>query len=86
MYCDVHVDNESWQIRLYFHGPAKARPGQWTGVAYSKDGIHFTAKPDLLGKFYFRVWQWQDRWYALAKNNNEGWGELYRAPPPRWPL
>lgn len=83
---DVHVDDATRLIRMYFHGPAKAHPGQWTGVAYSKDGIHFTAKPDLLGKFYFRVWQWQSHWYALAKNNNEGWGELYRAPHPDGPF
>lgn len=83
---DVHIDNESRQIRMYFHGPAKGKSGQWTGVAYSKDGIRFTAKPDLLGKFYFRVWQWQDHWYALAKNNNEGWGELYQASHPDGPF
>lgn len=83
---DVHVDDASRQIRMYFHGVAKARPGQWTGVAHSKDGIRFSAKPDLLGKFYFRVWQWQDHWYAVAKNNNEGWGELYRANHPDGPF
>jgi hypothetical protein len=26
---DVHVDHHHRQIRLYFHGVAKARPGQW---------------------------------------------------------
>lgn len=83
---DVHVDEQSKEIRMYFHGLAKARPGQWTGVAYSKDGIQFTPKQDILGKFYFRVWQWQNNWYALAKNNNEGWGELYRAPHPDGPF
>ncbi len=66
---DVHVDDANQQIRMYFHGVAKAMPGQWTGVAHSKDGIRFTAKPDLLGKFYFRVWQWQGHWYAIAKND-----------------
>ncbi|ADH86525.1 hypothetical protein DaAHT2_1844 [Desulfurivibrio alkaliphilus AHT 2] len=71
---------------VYFYGPAKARSGQRTGFAYSEDGIHFRAMPDLLGKFYFRVWQWQDHWYALAKNNNEGWGELYRGPHPDGPF
>ncbi len=83
---DVHVDNETQQIRMYFHGVAKERAGQWTGVSYSEDGIRFVAKPYLLGKFYFRVWQWQGHWYALAKNNNEGWGELYRAAHPDGPF
>lgn len=77
---DVHVDHENQQIRMYFHGPAKNRKGQWTSVAFSKDGIHFTSSVEILGKFYFRCWQWQGNWYALAKNNNEGWGELYRSP------
>ena len=76
---DVHVDDETQLIRMYFHGPAKAKSGQWTGVATSKDGIQFSARSELLGKFYFRVWKWREYWYALAKNNNEGWGELYRA-------
>jgi hypothetical protein len=83
---DVHVDEASQQFRMYFHGVAKAKLGQWTGVAYSKDSINFSAKPDLLGKFYFRVWQWQDHWYAIAKNHNEGWGELYRASHPDGPF
>jgi hypothetical protein len=83
---DVHIDHEMRQIRMYFHAPSKARPGQWTGVAYSRDGLRFVAKPDLLGKFYFRVWTWRNHWYALAKNNNEGWGELYRASDPDGPF
>jgi len=53
---DVHVDDATRQIRMYFHGPAKAKPGLWTSVVNSKDDIHFTHKPDLLGKFYFLVW------------------------------
>ncbi len=72
-------------MRQLYTYPATA-PKQWTGVAHSPDGIHFQARPELLGKFYFRVWQWQDHWYALAKNNNEGWGELYRAAHPDGPF
>lgn len=58
----MHVDDEAQHIRLYFHGLAKAKPGQWTGVATSQDGIHFTARSELLGKFYFGVWKWQEHW------------------------
>lgn len=76
---DVHIDDEAQLIRMYFHSPVKGKPGQWTGVANSKNGIQFNAEQNILGKFYFRVWQWQKHWYAIAKNNNEGWGELYRA-------
>lgn len=83
---DVHVDEERKLIRMYFHAPARGRTGQWTGVATSEDGLHFTARPEILGKFYFRVWPWQQHWYAVAKNNNEGWGELYRASQPEGPF
>ena len=76
---DVYVDKASQQIRMYFHGPARERRGQWTSIATSTDGIHFKASDEILGKFYFRVWQWGGTWYALAKNWNRGWGELYRS-------
>ncbi len=64
---------------MYFHGPAKALKGQWSGVAISTNGLDFKASQEILGKFYFRVWRWNGYWYALAKNNNEGWGELYKS-------
>jgi hypothetical protein len=76
---DVHVDEEHSQIHMFFHGPARDRSGQWTGIASSTDGLRFEASDQLLSKFYFRVWQWDGSWYALAKNGNEGWGELYRS-------
>lgn len=83
---DVHIDDKAKLILMYFHGPARTKQGQWTGVASSKDGINFNAHNDLLGKFYFRVWKFHDFWYSIAKNNNEGWGELYRASSPFGPF
>lgn len=83
---DVHVDEANQQIRMYFHGVAQRKPGQFTGVAYSKDGLHFLAKENILGKFYFRVWQHEGNWYAIAKNNNKGYGEIYRATHPDGPF
>ena len=74
---DVHVDEERRQIRMYFHGVTKR--GQHTGIATSVDGLNFEASDEILGKFYFRVWQWEKAWYALAKNADSGWGELYRS-------
>jgi hypothetical protein len=76
---DVHVDTARRKIIMYFHGPAKGRRGQWTGVASSGDGLNFEASDEILGKFYFRVWRRGKAWYALAKNWNSGWGELYRS-------
>ena len=37
---DVHVDHNTKQIRMYFHGKARERQdSQWTGVAVSGDGV-----------------------------------------------
>lgn len=76
---DVHVDEQNKEIRMYFHGPAKDQKGQYTGVALSKDGLTFNASDQILGKFYFRAFQWNGTTYAIAKNGNSGWGELYRS-------
>lgn len=64
---DVHVDKENKEIRMYFHGVAQGGI-QKTGVAFSKDGINFTASNEILGNFYFRVFKWKHHFYAIAKN------------------
>jgi len=71
---DLHVDDARQEMRMYFHGPAKAGGGQKSFVAVSKDGLHFKASEEVLGQFYFRVFPWQDAWFAMAKG---GW--LYRS-------
>jgi hypothetical protein len=71
---DVHVDESRKEIRMYFHGPARSGGGQKSFVATSKDGLHFKASPEPLGIFYFRVFGWQDEWFAMAKG-----GLLYRS-------
>lgn len=76
---DVHVHEGKKEIRMYFHGSAKDQKGQHTGLALSKDGLTFKASDEILGKFYFRVFHWKGYDYAIAKNWNSGWGELYRS-------
>lgn len=71
---DVLVDEERREIRMYFHGPSKRGDGQKSFVAVSKDGLHFQATDEVLGQFYFRVFRWQDAWFAMAKG-----GLLYRS-------
>lgn len=71
---DVHVDDARREIRMYFHGPAQAGGGQKSFVAVSKDGLQFKASDEVLGQFYFRVFPWQDAWFAMAKG-----GLLYRS-------
>ena len=69
---DVHADDAKREIRMYYHGITDQ--GQKSRVAISKDGIHFTARPEILGEFYIRVFRWKDLHYALAMP-----GILYRS-------
>jgi hypothetical protein len=72
---DVHVDDDRERFRMYFHG-ANARyedeageTRQFTRVALSDDGLGFTVYEEPLGRFYFRVFEYADAHYALAKEN-----------------
>ncbi len=62
---DVHVDQASRRIVMYFHGLAGFRT-QRSRVALSADGLAFRALPDLLGPSYFRVFRHGGWTYALA--------------------
>jgi hypothetical protein len=68
---DVHVDEQEKNIRMYFHcpvGDGGTDIGQQkTLVAFSTDGLHFTAKTDWLGPAYFRVFRWDGFYYAIAR-------------------
>jgi len=75
---DVVVDEETRQIRMYFHQPSRGRnPGslgpQFTWVSLSSDGLNFTVVSEhSLGPPYFRVFQHGGTHYVLAKNYGEG--------------
>lgn len=68
---DVHVDRNQHRIRMYFHCPAqgvgKDIEDQKTLLATSPDGLHFSARPALLGPAYFRVFHWGGDYYAIAR-------------------
>jgi hypothetical protein len=68
---DVHIDDATRQIRMYFHCPAEGTgkdiDQQKTLLAMSPDGLHFTARPTPLGPAYFRVFHWKDYYYAVAR-------------------
>jgi hypothetical protein len=80
---DVHVDHQSEQIRMYFHcpvyisGPVDNNDSyrQVTLLATSEDGLNFEASTEHLGNAYFRVFQWDEYYYALSMP-----GVLYRSP------
>jgi hypothetical protein len=74
---DVHVDDANLEIRMYFHGLLHTDE-QKTGIAFSKDGIHFNASNHILGSFYFRVFSWHGVHYAIAKNGMIS-GELLKS-------
>ena len=70
---DVHVDDKSKRIVMYFHG-LESYAKQSTRVATSTDGINFDVLPEILGSSYFRVFQNAEWSYALAMP-----GQLYRS-------
>ena len=71
---DVHVDDGSHQIRMYFHCPVyisgpKAENDSYkqvTLLARSSDGLRFNAGTEPMGNSYFRVFEWDDMQYALG--------------------
>jgi acyl carrier protein len=74
---DVHIDEEKQEIQMYFHGCSREKQ-QVTMLAISKDGLQFNPSSEVLGPFYFRVFQYGGYHYALAKNYNIG-GILLRS-------
>jgi hypothetical protein len=84
---DAHVDRDAERIRLYVHGccgPFEHAAGafdQATDVATSPDGIDFAVRGEPLGNSYFRVWEYDDAYYALAND-----GHLYRSTDPLAPF
>lgn len=72
---EIYVDHKQKEIRMYYHGSRiPDLPGQYTRVAVSKDGLHFKARPDILGTSYWRVFKWRGYFYALAMS-----GMIYRS-------
>ncbi len=70
---DIHVNDEDQCIVMYYHG-LEGYAKQSTRVATSVDGIDFTARPEILGRTYFRMFRHEDFFYALAMP-----GQLYRS-------
>jgi len=77
---DLHVDGQRREVRMYYHGINRDRT-QVTRVATSKDGVHFTAFEPVLGRSYFRAFQYGDWTYALGMP-----GIVYRARDPLGPF
>ena len=87
---DVHVDNESRRITMYFHG-SDERTGnglpQHTRVALSDDGLNFVAREEILGRAYMRTVQYDGWHYAMAMpgifyRSRDGLSEFETGPTP----
>ncbi len=68
---DVHVDNHTRKIKMYFHCPAGQGSTdiseQKTFVAFSGDGLRFEPGHTPLGPAYFRVFYRGGYYYAVAR-------------------
>jgi hypothetical protein len=81
---DVIVDDESLEIRAYFHSGTTPSQlwgdrDQLSGRAVSKDGIHFTVKGEQVAPAYLRVFKYRDEFFGIAKGRNSSAG-LFRSP------
>ncbi|MFL2856117.1 MAG: hypothetical protein ACJZ8E_06990 [Pseudohongiellaceae bacterium] len=70
---DVHVDDETQTIIMYYHG-LEGPAFQHSRVATSKDGIDFFAREENLGRTYMRAFEHDDVTYVLAMP-----GQFYRS-------
>ncbi|GLQ87928.1 glycoside hydrolase family protein [Dyella flagellata] len=75
---DVHVDDETRSIVMFYHGGYRLlRPRQATYVATSRDGLKFVSQRARLGMPYWRRFHWNGHYYAITMS-----GQLYRATNP----
>lgn len=72
---DVQVRHETGEIWMYYHGCCMPEPPhQYTRLGVSRDGLNFTVRPEILGTFYWRTFEWNGWHYALAMP-----GKFYRS-------
>ena len=73
---DMHVDEDRHEILMYFHCPSGGEVDangrvdinqQQTFLAASGDGLRFRVSPNALGPAYFRVFRWNDSYYAIVR-------------------
>ena len=70
---NVHIDEDKKQIVMYYHGVTSqegAPHNQCSFVSFSKNGLDFSSNSGILGMFYFSVFKYKNKVYALAKNKN----------------
>lgn len=80
---DVHINDKNREIIMYVHGYSTQLKGQFTCLAFSKDALVFKPANTVLGKCYFRVFNYQDYFYAIAMADG---GRLYRSEDGKTPF
>ena len=72
---DLIVLEQGHEIRMYYHGCGLPDGGpQAERVAVSSDGLHFTAREEILGRPYWCVFWWDGYWYGFSMR-----GLVYRS-------
>ena len=84
---DIIINHEKQEIRMYFHGAVTGQRNQFSFVAISKNGIDFNPSDNFLGDSYFRVFQWNNYYYAMARlgklyKSKDGLAEFKAGPNP----
>ena len=83
---DVHIDQETQEIKMYFHGPTEEMHEQWTALAISKNGLDFLPTEEIMGWSYFRVFEYNNTYYAIAMDGSSRCGVLYSSPDGKTPF
>jgi len=75
---DVHVENDTRRIVMFYHGGYRLmRPRQATYAATSSDGLRFNSSKQRFGRPYWRRFRWDGDFYAIVMG-----GQLYRSSDP----
>jgi len=75
---DVHADPERRRLVMFYHGyggtyvEAGESTTQFTRAATSRDGLRFESREPALGRFYFRAFGHDGRFYAVARAPSPG--------------
>ena len=62
---DVHIDNANKKVIMYYHGLEKFG-FQLTRVATSDDGINFKAEKKIIGRPYFRRFEYKNKTFGMS--------------------
>jgi hypothetical protein len=64
---DVHIDDTTRQIRMFFHGVSNGSNLQFSYLALSTDGLSFVACIYPVAPSYLRVVRYQESWLGMSK-------------------